>query len=187
LVDPDTEGHLINRVASVNPAVGTGLNPTDTVTVRIGVAGAKVPNVSNPCMTPANAQTAIQGVGLIYFLEPDEDLTLPVGDSCNGKIIEQSPAAFSITGSLVSANSTVRVRVGRAMVNVPNLVGKTETEARTTIEDLELIPDVSCTTSGTEPGHVYAQSPAYGESPVQIRTEVTIQITYGGGSPSCPL
>jgi beta-lactam-binding protein with PASTA domain len=187
LVDPDTQGYLIDRVASVNPAVGTELNPNDMVTVRIGVAGAKVPTVAGTdpvtppvCMLPDDAEDAIKAAGLVYFLEPEPDLTLPVGDPCDGRIIEQLPGPFSITGSLVNRESQVRVRIGRAMVEVPDLIGETEANAIYILQNLELVPVTDCMV-GTV-GQVLDQDPLPAEGPVEIGTEVTIWI----GAASCP-
>ena len=56
----------IGKVADVSPAVGTPLDPGDTVTVRIGAEGARVPDVVGACLDPSAARTAIEGAGLVY-------------------------------------------------------------------------------------------------------------------------
>jgi len=113
--DPD-----IGRVADVSPGVGTPLDPGDTVTVRIGAEGSRVPDVVGACMEPSAARTAIEGAGLVYQ-EVGIDDSLPPGDPCNGKVVDQTPAPFSITSSLVARGSTVQVRIGQAMVTVPDV------------------------------------------------------------------
>jgi beta-lactam-binding protein with PASTA domain/tRNA A-37 threonylcarbamoyl transferase component Bud32 len=110
----------IGKVAAVNPAVGSTVSPGDTVTVRVGAEGAQVPNVASPCLAPAAAQGAIDTAGLIYQVV-GVDYDLPVGDPCDGKVVEQSPAPYSSTHTLVALGSTVQVRTGKAMVYVPDV------------------------------------------------------------------
>jgi serine/threonine-protein kinase len=109
----------IGKVADVSPAVGTPLNAGDTVTVRIGAEGARVPDVVGACMLPDAARDAIEAAGLVYQEIGTEDL--PPGDPCDGRVVEQTPAPFSVTNSLVARGSTVQVRIGRAMVTVPDV------------------------------------------------------------------
>jgi len=125
LVDPSTQPELIGRVAAVNPSVGTEQDPGTIVTVRIGVAGAKVPTVAGTdpvtppvCMLPDDAKDAIQAAGLRYL--EDDPVEVPAGSSCEGRIVEQSPAPFSITGTLVALNSYVHVHIGQ--VTVPTTI-----------------------------------------------------------------
>ncbi len=111
----------IGKVADVSPPVGTPLNPGDTVTVRIGAEGARVPDVAaSTCLDPTAARAAIEAAGLVYE-EGTIDDTLPPGDACGGKVVEQSPAPFSITSTLVARGTTVTVHIGQAMVTVPDV------------------------------------------------------------------
>ncbi len=111
----------IGKVADVSPPVGTPLDPGDTVTVRIGAEGARVPDVAAAsCLDPTAARDAIEAAGLVYA-EGAIDDTLPPGDPCDGKVVEQSPAPFTITSTLVARGSTVTVHVGQAMVTVPDV------------------------------------------------------------------
>jgi len=116
----DTGDPYIGNVAAVSPPVGTPTEPGDTITVRIGAAGSRVPDVAGSCLDPAAARAAIEGAGLVYR-EIGIDDTLPVGSPCDGKVVEQSPLPFGITNTLVAGGSTVEVRVGRAMVTVPDV------------------------------------------------------------------
>jgi eukaryotic-like serine/threonine-protein kinase len=117
----DSGDPYIGKVADVSPAVGTPLDPGDTVTVRIGAEGARVPDVAaTTCLDPSAARNAIEAAGLVYAEGPIDD-SLPVGDPCDGKVVEQSPAPFSITSTLVARGSTVTVRIGQAMVTVPDV------------------------------------------------------------------
>ena len=117
----DAGDPYIGKVADVSPAVGTPLDPGDTVTVRLGAEGSRVPDVAAAsCLDPAAARTAIEAAGLVYQ-EGAIDGTLPPGDPCDGKVVEQSPAPFSITSTLVARGSTVTVHIGQAMVTVPDV------------------------------------------------------------------
>jgi hypothetical protein len=79
-----------------------------------------VPDVAGTCLDPAAARAAIEAVGLVYQ-EIGIDDTLPVGDPCDGKVVEQSPLPFGITNTLAESGSTVQVRIGQAMVTVPDV------------------------------------------------------------------
>ena len=116
----DAGDSYLGKVADVSPAVGTPLDVGDTVTVRLGAEGARVPDVAGACLDPSAARNAIEAAGLVYQ-EVGVDDTLPVGDPCDGKVVEQAPAPFSITSNLVARGSTVQVRIGQAMVTVPDV------------------------------------------------------------------
>ncbi len=113
----------IGKVAEVSPPVGTEVNPGDTVTVRLGVEGVRVPDVAGfagSCLNPAAAEAAIEAAGLVYQ-EIGIDDGLPAGDPCDGKVVEQIPGPYAATGNLAAAGSTVQVRIGQAMVAVPDV------------------------------------------------------------------
>lgn len=116
----DAGAPYIGNVADISPPVGTEVQPGDTVTVRIGAEGSRVPDVASNCLDPGEARTAIEAVGLVYQ-EIGIDDTLPVGDPCDGRVVEQAPLPFSITGTLVARGGTVQVRIGQAMVIVPDV------------------------------------------------------------------
>nr|MCU0280716.1 PASTA domain-containing protein [Acidimicrobiia bacterium] len=116
----DAGNSSIGKVADVSPAVGSPVDPGDTVTVRIGAEGARIPDVVGACLQPSAARAAIEGAGLVYQ-EVGIDDSLPPGDPCDGRVVDQTPAPFSITSTLVARGSTVQVRIGQAMVTVPDV------------------------------------------------------------------
>gem|GEM_PF-28870 len=120
----DAGNASIGKVADVSPPVGSPVDPGDTVTVRIGAEGSRVPDVVGACLEPSAARTSIEGAGLVYQ-EVGIDDTLPPGDPCDGRVVDQTPAPFSITSTLVARGSTVQVRIGQAMVTVPDVRGWT--------------------------------------------------------------
>jgi beta-lactam-binding protein with PASTA domain len=124
----------IGKVAEVSPPIGSEVAPGDTVTVRLGAIGVRVPDVVSSCLTPAAARSAIESAGLVYD-EIGVDDTLPAGDPCNGRVVEQIPGPYSITGALVQSGSTVQVRIGRAMVTVPDVRAWRLTPPQDTVTD----------------------------------------------------
>lgn len=133
----------IGEVVEQTPSAGVVLDPGDTVTVRIGVEGSKVPDVTSSCLTPADARATIEAAGLVYQ-EIGTDDSLPVGDPCNGRIVEQSPGPFSATGSLVERGSVVQVRIGEAPdpATVPGVIGERQFAARQLIEGAGLVMQI---------------------------------------------
>jgi len=130
---------FIGKVAEVSPPVGTEIEPGDTVTVRLGAAGVRVPDVAGfggSCLDPASAQAAVQAVGLVYQEIGAEEL--PAGDPCDGRVIEQIPGPYAATGTLVAAGTTVQVRIGAALVAVPDVRAWNLTLPQDTVSDSRL-------------------------------------------------
>jgi serine/threonine-protein kinase len=134
----------IGKVVEQTPAAAAVVDPGITVTVRIGVEGSKVPDVTSDCMTPADARVAIEGAGLVYE-EIGIDDTLPVADACDDRIVEQSPGPFAATGTLVERGSTVQVRIGQAPdpATVPNVIGEKQFNSRQLIEGAGLVMEIA--------------------------------------------
>ena len=127
---------FIGKVAEVSPPVGTEVGPGDAVTVRLGVEGARVPDVAGfagPCLDPASAEAAVASARLVYQEIGTEEL--PAGDPCDGRVIEQIPGPYAATGSLVAAGSTVQVRIGQALVAVPDVRAWNLTPPQDTVSD----------------------------------------------------
>lgn len=127
---------FIGKVAEVSPPVGTEAQPGDTVTVRLGVEGARVPDVAGfagSCLDPTSAQAAVQAAGLVYQEIGTEEL--PAGDPCDGRVVEQIPGPYAATGTLVATGTTVQVRIGAAMVTVPDVRAWKLTAPQDTVSD----------------------------------------------------
>ncbi len=125
---------LIGRVAETSPPIGTEVEPGDTVTVRLGTEGVRIPDVVSSCLDPTAARAAIEGAGLVYQQIGTDD-TLPAGDPCIGNVVEQIPGPYSITGTLAAAGSTVQVRIGQAMITVPDVRAWNLTPPQDTVSD----------------------------------------------------
>jgi len=118
----DAGDPFIGKVAEVSPPVGTEAQPGDTVIVHLGVQGARVPDLAGfagSCLDPTSAQAAVQAAGLVYQEIGTEEL--PEGDACAGRVVEQIPGPYAATGTLVAAGTTVQVRIGAAVVPVPDV------------------------------------------------------------------
>ena len=79
------------RVAAQDPEAGDPVEPGTTVTVGVGVAPppTSVPNVTTPCLDPADAQAQIEAAGLVYVV--GDATELPIDNPCDGKVVGQNP------------------------------------------------------------------------------------------------
>ncbi|MCR5773779.1 MAG: PASTA domain-containing protein [Lachnospiraceae bacterium] len=123
-------------VISQNPAGGSQIPEGYTVTLVVssGSGNIAVPSLVNS--TAAEAKVALQNIGLSMTLTEGTSDTVP-----SGSVISQSPEA----GSMVAPGSTVSVVIstgagadtGEEMpegsVAVPNIIGMTETQAKTAL------------------------------------------------------
>jgi uncharacterized repeat protein (TIGR03806 family) len=148
------------NVISQSPAAGSSVPPNTAVklVVSTGAALATVPNVVR--LTQAAATTAITSAGLtLGTVTMATSATVP-----SGSVISQNPAA----GASVAANSAVNLTVssGPAATAVPNVVGRTQGTATSTITAGGFVAGtITMTTSATVPsGRVISQNPAAGSS-----------------------
>ena len=102
--------------------------------------------------------------------------TVPVGN-----VISTSPAP----GTVVPINSAVNLVVASATINVPNVVGQTQSAASTAITNANLVVGtVTTATSSTVPsGSVISESPAAGTS-VPKDTAVNLVVSVGSVVPN---
>ncbi len=105
--DPNN-GKAMEQAPPPNTVIAIG----STMTIRFGKSAtpAIVPDlVSNPsCMTEANATAAITAAGLVS--SKGANVSLPFGDPCNGKVVDQSPDPLTA----VAPGSTVTYQLGVA-------------------------------------------------------------------------
>jgi len=144
-----------NTVISQSPAAGTELTAGDSVdlVVSSGRAQVTVPDVRGMAQADATAKLTAVGlvaqVGKAYSSQP------------SGLVVGQGPAA----GSSVAKGSIVTISVsqGQAPVKVPNVEGALAADAKTSLQNLGLVP-VSVPTTGTaaQVGTVISQDPGPG-------------------------
>ncbi len=101
-----------------------------------------------------------------------------------GNVIAQDPVA----GTMVDTGSTVTITVGKApkQVPVPDLIGKTEDEAKTAIGHAKLkVGNITQQASAAPVGQVIAQNPIAGQS-VSQGSAVDFVVSSGPGTVTVP-
>lgn len=135
----------------------TGPQSSSSNTVTVSAATTTVPNVTGD--TESQAQSAINNAGLNY--SKGTNVTTGATSQNNGTVASTSPSA----GSTVNLGSTVTYRLYSYTPTVPAVVGDTESQALTEIENAGLVASVSYTDVGATSGNngtVKSQSPASG-------------------------
>ena len=95
----------------------------------------------------------------------------------SGYVMNQSPAAGS--SQKKGTTITITVSMGSEKISVPNVVGKTQSNAKSTLEGQNLKVNISESyNSSVAKGIVYSQSPSSGSS-VEKGTTVTIIVSLG--------
>ncbi len=146
------------KVISQAPAAGQQVPPNTNVgiTVSAGPANAAVPSVVG--MTQSEATDALKKAGLGTKVVSNYSADVTKGD-----VYSQTPAQ----GVLVAPGTVVSIHVSNGTppapttVKVPNVVGETQAQATTTLQDLGFKVDVSTIATGTA-GKVAYQAPKSG-------------------------
>jgi beta-lactam-binding protein with PASTA domain/predicted Ser/Thr protein kinase len=147
-----------NTVASQDPRPDTEAEEGSTVTINVstGPGEAAVPSVSGLPEDEASDQLTAAG------FEPRVERVFS-DDVRRGRVIDTQPGS----GSVIEVGSPVTMRVSRGVeqVEVPNLVGQSEDDARNALQDAGLsVGEVTEQESADEePGTVLEQDPAAGE------------------------
>ena len=120
-----------------------------------GKAQVQVPDLVD-FSSVADARKALADAGLAMGKVTEED-----SDKPEGTVLRQDPAAYET----VDAGSAVAIWVSNAQVEVPNVKGRTEAQARTDLfnQGFEVAYDTEVETSEFAPGTVVDQTPAGGE------------------------
>ena len=135
-VTEDNPGVEAGKVIKTDPPAGTQVRQGDTVTLVIS-AGANqvaVPPVSG--LSEADARTSLETAGLVVSVNPEASDTVAAGTAVR---TDPAVAALVPKGSPI----TLFVSSGAAPVKVPPIEGLTEAAARTKLNGLGLVPDVS--------------------------------------------
>jgi serine/threonine-protein kinase len=142
-------------VISQSPAAGTNLTAGTAIDLVVSAAQVKVTVPVVTGTTQSDATTALEQLGFVV------DITKAFSDQPKGEVVRQAPAA----GSSAPQGSTVTLEIskGVAPVKVPDLTGAQESDAKTSLQNLGLVP-VSVPTSGTpsQVGTVISQDPGAG-------------------------
>ncbi|MEP6561689.1 MAG: Stk1 family PASTA domain-containing Ser/Thr kinase, partial [Nakamurella sp.] len=168
-----------NQVTAMDPAAGSRVQEGTPVTLTVSNNSLMVmPNLRNN--TPNQAVSLLNDQGWSGNSDTLSTSTTPVTNpGLVGAIVDQSPAA----GSVVPKSGTpVRVSVGIAVqVNIPNVVGKPEAEAKAAMAG---IPNVTfATVGGTPPGKAGIVQGQTASGNVPVGTAVTVNV-YGAETPA---
>jgi len=160
-------GMLIKNATAGRPA------PTPSATVT----AAPVPNVAG--MSESDARSAIEGAGL-KFVKGD-DVASDTVDA--GKAVSSDPGAGASV--LLGGEVTVHFSSGSAMVEVPDVTGLSQSEARSSIEGAGLVwGDVLTEDSAsTSAGRIIRTDPGAGAS---VGRGETVSVVISSGRTTVP-
>ncbi len=150
------------------PSAGTEAPKGSPISISVsqGKETVTVPNVVG--LSQADATTQIESAGLKVRVTEEYDDNAPAG-----QVTEQSPDG----GVTVDSNTVITITVskGKQTVEMPNVVGMTETDATDELEDLGLRVTVNNAPDAANVGKVIAQDPAMG-AVLSPGTRVTITV-----------
>nr|WP_317618938.1 Stk1 family PASTA domain-containing Ser/Thr kinase [Cellulomonas palmilytica] len=156
------------QIIRTDPAEGTEVAP-ETVVDYVESSGpdsVEVEDVSG--RTESQAEQILEGQGLVVNGDRKEDNN---PNFPKGQVTKTDPPG----GELVDAGSKVTLYVSTGMVDLPDLVGKTQEEALATLAELKLVATVNkVTTTEHEDGKVFEQDRSPGLVPQG--TQVSIQV-----------
>ena len=144
-----------DTVISQNPTDGTEVSPNSSVRLFVssGPSAVTVPDLKGLTVQEAQNQLSDQGLSVGTVTEVDDP------DTEAGKIIDSNPG----TGTSVSPDTKINVRVGTGKVPVPNVVGKSQSEAQTIIAAANLQVETRFRATNEVPeGTVISQRPKDG-------------------------
>lgn len=173
------KGYVVWQQYSENYRLKQGAS----VDVRVskGQKTVFVPDVTSFTTTNA-AKTRIEASGLVYEEASEYSNTFE-----KGKIVRQEP----IVNTEVPEGSTVKVYIslgasGDGLVKIPNVLERTESEARKILSDANLIPVVTYVSTATkEDGIVLSQTPEQDTYESEL-TEIVIVVNKLSGTSETP-
>jgi len=176
-ITAEDEGIIVTQ----NPKSGRKIKNNAKITVTLGDEPAeteKVPSVSG--MSESDATNALRARGFDVRIEQQDN-----GSVAAGRVIGTSPSS----GTAISQGATVTVYVSTGNADnddeytiVPNLIGKTESEAKQILERANLeLGEVQQISSSKEKGTIVRQSEAEGNR-VKKNKAVDIRISSGTSS-----
>lgn len=158
----------IDRVASQSPLATSRAKKGSVVTITIsdGPGDALVP-MDLVGMTLTDARSALAAVGLTIAA-----IDAVPSDKSIGTVLAVDP----VGGSTLTAGNGVTLQIANGNVAVPNLVGQTAIQARTTLTQAGfLMREIYSYDSSQAVGIVLAQAPAP-DTQLQIGSQITVTI-----------
>src|SRR6478736_4599950 len=156
-----------DTVISQNPTDGTEVSPNSTVRLFVssGPTAVTVPDLKGLTVQEAQNQLSDQGLSVGTVTEVDDP------DTEAGKIIDSNPG----TGASVSPDTKINVRIGTGKVAVPNVVGKSQSEAQTIIAAANLQVETRFRATNDVPeGTVISQRPKDGTIDIGGTIKITV-------------
>ena len=174
--DTIEKDHIISQEPKAQTSVK--INRAIQITVSKGPETAKFPDVTTGQMSKENAQITISNAGfdikkIVYDTKFNDNVP-------KGAISAQSPMANTPWTKSGAILLTISGGAQPQQINMPNVIGRTSTEAKKILEDNRLVVLIQTQQSGTSPTDVVISTiPNPGET-VQQGTEVTMVVSFGG-------
>ena len=141
---PPGERNVLNIVLSQVPAAKSAAHAGDSITIYVLSPSAQfeVPSLANDSTNQAAATLGQYGLTLGPTTTTVCSNTVPIGD-----VVSTTPAA----GTLVNSGDqvTLNTSTGYCKVQVPSVIGETQSQAMTILKGVPLIPNVSPTDPST--------------------------------------
>ena len=172
---PTTSDQPKDTVLSQNPGAGTEVASGSTVdlTISAGKEQTVVPNLVG-MTSPDKARTALRDANLALGAVDEQD-----SDQPEGSVLSQTPQA----GTKVDSGSTVNITVSNGKVKVPDVVNKTEAQAKSDLINAGFQVNVVQQPDPSPVGTVLAQSPQGGTTAAR-GSQVTITVSSGSPTPT---
>lgn len=156
-----------------NPRAGRTVKEQQKVTIKISMGTEWVTLPDTKSMVRDDAETTLKDLGLSVTVNTVQDDSVAVGT-----VVSSTPAA----GEQVEGGSTVVLYISQAKIDrtkqVPSVTGLTESEARSKINALNLVPKVVEQPASEPAGTVLSQNPSAG-SHLLMASAVTIYVSTG--------
>ncbi|WP_062070576.1 Stk1 family PASTA domain-containing Ser/Thr kinase [Demequina sediminicola] len=148
------EGEAIAASSATLAAAAETEVPVVTVYVSSGPDAVEVPSVRG--LTQESARLKIEEAGLkVGDVEEVDDASMEAG-----RVVETNPAE----GESVAPDTEITLSVSSGEVELPDLVGMSEDEARSALTDLRLVPSIKdVEDDSVAEGTVVSQSPGSGK------------------------
>ena len=170
-----------DHISSQEPKALTSVkvNRPIKITVSKGPETAKFPDVTIGQMSKENAENLINNAGfdvkkIVYDTKPSA--TVP-----KGAISAQNPAPTATWRKSGDIQLTISDGAQFRQINMPNVIGKTSSEAKKALEDNKLVVLVQTLQSGDSAADVVLSTVPNPGEPVQQGTEVTMVVSIGPG------
>jgi len=157
----------VDTVISQRPTAGTEVSPNSTVEVFVssGPTAVAVPDLKGLTVAEATSQLSDSGLVIGTVKQVDDPNT------DQGKIIDSNPGS----GTSVAPGTKINVDVGTGKVAVPNVVGKSQSEAQSIIAAANLTVATSFQQTNNVPeGQVLSQSPRSGTADIGSTIKIVV-------------